>query len=226
MAQSVTATATILKARQRADAETADQANAVVTDTELLSVLNDAYRNLYDLIANIAGHQYFATSASVAATTFTLPADFYRALGVDFPNYFGTGQPYTAKRFNFADRNRRASAWVALGYDTPTYRIQNGVIAWEPAAAAPTTSVTLWYVPTPAAIASNGSFDAVNGWDEYVVCYLVRYIKEKQEEDSQPALLALAQAQQRVEHNAARVVQDPVCVSDVRGCSDFDLLNG
>ena len=226
MSQSVTATATILKARQRADAETADQANSVVTDAELLSVLNDAYRSLYDLIANLAGHEYFATRATLTATAFTLPSDFYRALGVDFPDYFGTNQPYSARRFNFADRNRRASAWVALGYETPTYRIQNGVLTWEPLSAAPTTSVYLWYVPTPAAIASNGSFDAVNGWDEYVVCYIARYIKQKQEEDEQPILLALAQAQQRVEHNAARIVQDPVVVSDARGCADWEFYNG
>lgn len=226
MAEPVTVVATIAKIRQVADLETADQANAVITDAELLSVVNDAYRSLYDIISNGAGHEYFATRATLAAPTFALPADFSRALGVDFPNYFGTGQAATARRFSFAERNRRNSAWAALGYDFPTYRVQNGALTWEPLAAAPTSSVYLWYIPTPAALASNGSFDAVNGYDDYVVAWGWRYCCSKQETDEQPALLKLAQAQQRVEHNAARIVQDPVCVSDVRGCSNYDFLNG
>lgn len=224
MSQSVTVASVISRIRQRADLETADQANSVVTDAELVVVINDGYRELYDLIADAAGHSYFATSATVAAPTFTLPADFYRALGVDLPNFFGTNEPYTAERFTFRERNRRASIAFAAGYVAPTYRIQNGVIAWEPASAAPSTSVTLWYVPTPAALASGGSFDAVNGWDDYVVAYGVVYCRDKQEEDSRPALLKLARAEARVKANAGRIVQDPVAVADVRdGCDYFHL---
>lgn len=225
MSQSVTVAATRTKIRQLADCETLDEANSVVTDAELTSVINDAYRALYDIIANVAGHEYFATSATVSPSSFSVPADFYRALGVDFPNYYGASLPATAKRFTFAERNRRVSPFLVNGLEFPTYRVQNGALKWEPAASAPTTAVTLWYVPTPAALASGGSFDAVNGWDDYVVAWGVRYCKEKQEEDSKTALLKLAQAEQRVRANAARIVQDPVAVADVRGQSDCSYWN-
>lgn len=216
MAQSVTVASVRTKIRQLADCETLDEANHVITDAELTSVINDAFRSLYDLIANVAGHEYFATSATVTSPAFALPADFYRALGVDFPNYYGTNQSATAKRFSFAERNRRNAPFIVEGFEQPTYRVQNGALKWEPASAAPTTSVTLWYVPTPAVLASGGSFDAVNGWDDYVVAWGVRYCREKQEEDEKPALLKLMQAEARVRSNAARIVQDPVAVADVR----------
>ncbi len=225
MSQSVTVTATILKIRQRADLETLDPTNSIVTDTELLSVINDAYRMLYDLIVGRAGIAYFATSATVTASTFTLPADFMSALGVDLPNYFGSNQAYSVKRFTFAERNRRSNYLIAAGYDVPTYRIQNGVIVWEPTTAAPTTSVTLWYIPTPAALASNGSFNAVNGWDDYVVARGVLYCYEKQEMNTDNARLHLMDAEARVRTNAGRIVLDPIVVADLRDGCEFNYLN-
>lgn len=221
MAQNVTVASLRTRIRQRADVETADQANSIVTTDELDTVINEAYRALYDIIANHAGPHYYATSASVSPSSFTLPADFYRALGVDLPNFWGTSRPYSLRRFSFAERNRRAGALFAAGYDPPTYRIEGGVIRWEPTSAAPTSAVTLWYIPTPAALATGGSFDGVNGWDEFVVCWGVRYVKEKQEEDSGPAILKLREAEARVRESAGRIVQDPVTVADVRGdCYD------
>lgn len=225
MAQSVTVASVRTKIRQLADIETLDEANSIVTDTELDSVINDAFRALYDLVANVAGHERFATSATVSPSAFSLPADFYRALGVDFPNFYGTGIAATASRFSFAERNRRNAAYIIEGFDLPTYRVQNGALKWEPSNAAPTTAVTLWYVPTPATLATGGSFDAVNGWDDYVVAWGVRYCKEKQEEDAKPALLKLLQAEQRVKANAARIVQDPVAVADVRSACDRSYWN-
>lgn len=226
MSQSVTVASVRTKIRQLADCETLDEANSVITDAELTSVINDAFRALYDIIANVAGHEYFATSATVSPSSWTLPADFYRALGVDFPNYYGTNQAATARRFTFAERNRRSAPFAVEGYEMPTYRVQNGVLKWEPTTAAPSAAVTLWYVPTPAALASDGSFDAVNGWDEFVVAWGVRWCKEKQEEDFKPALLRLGQAEARVRANAARIVQDPVAVADVRAYHDSSYWNG
>jgi hypothetical protein len=221
VSQSVTVADTITKIRQQADQETADQANSVITDAELVSVINDGYRALYDILAAEGGVERFATSATLAAPSFTLPAGFYQALGVDFPNFWGTGQALTARRFSFAERNRRSAWLMAAGYDVPSYRIQNGAVVWEPASAAPADSVTLWYIPTPSALASNGSFDAINGCDDFVVAWGVRYCREKQEEDNKSALLKLAQAEQRVRSNAARIVRDPVVVADLRDdCSE------
>lgn len=225
MSDTRTVAATITAIRQGADLETADQANDFVTDTELVRVINAAYKALYDLIANRAGHEYFATSASCTPSAFTLPSDFYRLLGVDLPNFYGTNQPYTARRFAFQERNRRAAAFIAAGYDVPTYRVQAGKLVWEPASAAPTSAVTVWYVPVPATLASNGSFDAVNGWDEYVIAWGVRYCKEKGEEDPQSAILRFIEADKRVRENAARIVLDPVVVAAVRDNCDSSYYN-
>lgn len=225
MAHSVTVASVRTKIRQQADIETLDEANSVITDDELDGVIDAGFRTLYDLIANVAGHEAFATAATVTSPTFAVPADFYRALGVDFPNYYGTNMAATAKRFSFAERNRRTSPFVIEGFELPSYRVQAGALVWEPASAAPSTSVRLWYVPVPAVLADGGSFDAVNGWDDYVVAWGVRYCREKQEEDQRTALLKLAQAEQRVKANAARIVQDPGAVADVRACADSSYWN-
>ena len=199
MAQSVTVAAVIAQIRSESDTESGNQATSIATDAEILVWLNKGYRRLFDLINAEAGDEYFAKTATLTAPTFALPADFYRDLDLELPTGGVSGGPLSIRPFNFADRNDYAFSI------TPRYRIQNGAVAWAPTSAKPTTSVTLWYIPTPADLASAGSFDAVNGWDDYVVKFVVREIRRKQEYDLSEADVLLQEAADVVKHNAPRI---------------------
>lgn len=217
MASTVTVASVVARARSAADVQDADESLSIVTDAELLVWLNDAYKILFELISAEAGEEYFATSASINLTTFALPADFFRELGVDI---LDGGIVVAAKPFNFAERN------IYHYCQVPRFRVQNGHLVWEPPTATPTTTVTLWYVPTPAALAGNGSFDSINGWDTLVTNYLVREIKRKQDYPLDEANALYQESVARVQHQAARIRAYSETVSDVTTCVDEAYFAG
>lgn len=217
MALNVSVATTLTRIRQEADIETSDQANSICPDAMLLAWLNDAYRDMFELIAQETGEERFATAATLTAPTFTLPSDFYRELGID---YAPLGMTISGEQYPFAERNSRPFQ------TTPKFRIQNGAIAWTPANMTPTSSVTLWYIPTPATLASNGSFDSILGWDTYIITYVKLKVYEKQEYDLGTTAALLAKLEARVRRNAARLGAQPEVVGDVRGLAVEAYYNG
>lgn len=219
MAQSVTAAATITRIREQADIQTNDQANSIYPDARLLVLVNDAYRALFDLITDTlpeVGEAFFATSASVGPSTWTLPAAFYRELGIDFSPL---GIVQNATYFNFLDRNRNPLRPALV----PRYRIRNGTIVWD--TTPPSAAVTLWYIPTPTDMASNGSFDAYNGWDDYVVYWVVREIRIKQELDLGDVNGRLGEAANRIRRACKRIVSYSDTIGDVETMVDDAYYN-
>jgi len=214
--QSVNVTDVIAQIRAEADIQD-PSATSICTDAELLVWVNKAYKRLYDLIAAEVGQEYFGVTASLAAPTFTLPADFYRALGVDATI---DGVPVSCRQFNFLERND--FQWALR----PRYRIYQGTLIWRPTASAPTTAVTLWYVPKPATLAGNGAFDAVSGWDDYVVKYVVREVRRKQEYDLGEANALLAEQLRVVQHGASRLRESQDQVADSTNIADEAYYNG
>jgi hypothetical protein len=82
-----------------------------VTDTEITSRLNEAISELYDLVVVAFEHYYvsedgpFTLAGGVGANTHTLPADFYKYIGLDRdPNT--TYTTTVPKLPSFAERNR------------------------------------------------------------------------------------------------------------------------
>lgn len=216
---SVTVATTIANIRSEADIEE-PEASSIVTDAQLLVWLNKGYRRLVDILADEVGLEYFGTTASVGPSSWSVPADFYRPIGIDILGSDGTLQ--SAKPWNFAERNYN-DLWTGI---TPKFRVIKGVIVWRPAASAPTAAVTLWYVPLPADLASNGSFDAFNGWDDFVIKYVVLEVKRKQEYPLADAERALAKAESVVRHNAGRLRGYPLQVSDAEGRQPYWFYNG
>lgn len=219
MAETVQVTDTITRIRSEADIQE-PQASSIATDAELLVWLNAAYRELFDLIA--MSDEYFAKTATVTVSgSFALPSDFYRALGVDTTI---NGTVRTAQGFNFLERNDQR--WSTV----PKWRISNvaGVrsLIWRPTEATPTTDVTLWYIPTPSALASNGSFDAFNGWDDFVVRYVVREVRDKQEYDVSAISVKLAEARARVSNSAKRIRGYQDSIADTYRAHSYWYYNG
>ncbi len=217
MAQSVVIETVLARARKLADVETSDQANSIVTDAELLDYANQGYRSLYDLICTTVAESYFATSASVGPSSWAMPSGFYRLLGVDFAP---GGITVEAQQYNFRERNRDA-LFPSSPY--PRYRLEAGSLVWKPSN--PTAAVTVWYIPTPSAIAAAGTFDAFNGWDDYIVHWVVREIKTKQEESVQEVTQRIGEASARIRRNAAHIVSEPDIIADTRGCCDATYYN-
>jgi len=129
-----------------------------ITDTEITNYTNYSLGELYGLLVNSFGGNYFATSAirSIASNgtslTADLPDDLYKVLGVDLllspapSNNRITIQPY-----NFNERNR-ANAMNLYGYATQyatnyRYNIFNQTLQIQPPAAG-NLQLQVWYVPT------------------------------------------------------------------------------
>lgn len=217
MSQSINVSEVLTRIRNQADIETADQANSRFTTTMLTDWLNQAYKALFDVIVDDtpAAEGHFGTSATLTPSAFTLPSDFYRALGIDYaPGGITTNATY----FEFARRN--ANNLIVTQY--PQFRVRNGAIVWSPSA--PTTSVTLWYIPVASTLSS--TFNAFNGWDDYITQWVVRQVKLNQEYDISDVQLRLNEAERRVRRASKRMApyQDPV--EDARGGCFDTFFNG
>lgn len=177
-------TLTTLRARAR---ERADMVNSTfITDaaTSLDALINEGVQELHELLIEHYGENYSVSSSStstVAGTsTYALPSDFFKLLGVDLA--LSSTDTYDLKRFNWKERNvfKGASQWGAL--TLPQYSLEGSNLRVYPAPAGVYT-LTIWYVPMLALLA-NGS-DTVNfpnGWERYVV--LAAAIKALKKEES------------------------------------------
>lgn len=217
MSQSVSVASDLLpRIRDEADIETSDQANSVFTDARLTDWVNQAYKALVDLILedDVGAESIFATSASVGPSSWAVPSDFYRELGIDYAPY---GVTVSADYWAWRDRNRN----TLITTNTPAYRIVSGVLTWRPNN--PSAAVTLWYIPTPSTLGS--SFNAVNGWDDYVTQWVVRQVKIKQEYPVDEVQGRLNEAAARVRRAARRLAYYRDGVADVRECGDDAFYN-
>ena len=130
------------RSRQRSDMVN----NNFVTDAELNGYLNNSWAELYDILVSKYQVDYFLTSSSISITSGTssydLPADFYKARGVDL--IINTDQSTPLRRYTFADRTR--DSLVRYARDVK-YRIQANNIVFAPSPS--NNTATLWYIPKP-----------------------------------------------------------------------------
>ncbi len=134
-------------ARQRADMVHSQ----FVSDDELTSYVNASYFELYDLLVQKYGNDYFVSESSFPLVSGTakygLPADFYKLLGVDLQVSGGDDGYVSLRPFTMAERNRHASAagnW--LGVSSLRYRISGNDLWFTPTPDGG-QQVRLWYVP-------------------------------------------------------------------------------
>ena len=217
MALTVQVSDVLSRIRVEADIETSDQANSIVTDATLLAWLNDAYRELYEILAAECGQEYFGKSAIINHSTGAVPTDFWRLLGIDWAP---DGTTVSAHPYNFGERNRQN--WIL----NPVYRLDGDVITWQPVGSTPTTDYTLRYVPTPATLASNGSFDSILGWDTFVILWVKLKVLAKQEYPLDDVGTELNRCERRIHRQACRLSQDADTIEDIRGTSPEWYYNG
>lgn len=208
-----------LAAQQRADMVN----SAFVSTTEWNSYINSSLYELYDLLIQKYGDDYFvatpyAFTADGTNQLFALPDDCYKSLGLDVALSSGNSGWVTVRHFMFAERNKFNAPSLAIpGYGPINlqYRINGSNLMFIPT---PTAGLQfrLWYVPRLAPLASDGAtFDSISGWTEYVVVDAAIKALQKEESDVS-ALMAQKQALiLRIESAAAnRDVGSPQRVSD------------
>lgn len=189
-----------------------------VSDSSLNSWINSSIHELYDLLVDANSDWYAKASSSIAIVAGTssyaissTASDFYKLVGVDVLD--DSGQWRNMQPFTLAERNR----YVGSGEKSlARYRVMNASLHITPTPAW-SGSVRIWYLPVAATLSSDGStFDAINGWEEYVVVDCCIKAAAKEEAD---ASLWAAQKQaliQRIRTNAQQVDDgEPARVRDV-----------
>lgn len=179
------------------------------SNAELNSYINQSLYELYDLLTQKYGDNYYFSTSSTFTTdgtsdTYALPNDFFKLFGVDLQSTASPTGWLTLKRFNVAERNK----WAAPGYQATRgvtnlrYTLRGGYIWLAPIPAGGQT-LRLLYAPKMTELSADGdSFAGVSGWDEYAVVDAAIKAKDKEESDTS-VLLARKQALiQRIESAA------------------------
>lgn len=171
---------TLLSVRTQCKQQSDNVGQSFIADPEWDSYIQASYYELYGLIVQAFGNDYFTQSPSSGflITTdginqeFALPTDFFKLLGVDLqissPNYW-----VSLKQFAFADRNRLSIS------NNPTPMAGQVVrMLYVPRLILPTLDVDV--------------IDGVNGWEDYLVVDACMKALAKEESDITPFVMRKA----------------------------------
>ena len=164
----------------------------------------------------------------------TLPADFYKVVGVDFST---GGSTHTVKPYSFRERNaynEKAGLLGGRGSEL-RYNIQDDRIKFIPESS-PAGTVTLHYVPECQQFRTGGEDDGVRletknksiatGTQEYLVVSAAIKCLMKEESDVRMLLAEKADLQRRIEAAAPRKdAGHPHKIIDVNGGTRINLLH-
>ena len=219
MARTFTAAELETLIRERSDTV----GNNFVTSSEIIRLIDKAYTKLYDMIVSKFENYYLSQtqfSSTSGVQDYTLPADFYKLLGVDQTN--APGKPLTLRPLNFNERNRyNTDLFSVTQMSTYKYRVAGNLITIIPQ---PSAGIlyTLFYVPAPIKIANNTDvIDGIAGWEDYVILDASVQILNKMQLDSNAVAQERALAERRVMHMATeRDAGFPEKVTDVSTLTD------
>lgn len=166
-------------ATQRANLENSQ----FVTDAEWNNYVNDSLKELYDLIIQKYGDDYFCNKISFQTdgSTYLYPlpdgilysaaSPFYKFLGLDLALAVTLDSFVTIRSFSFQDRNKYAVPNFQSFYGVTNLRYRlNGNNLWLTPIPASGQTLRLWYVPRCVTLVSDSdTTDCYGGWNEYVV---------------------------------------------------------
>lgn len=153
----------------------------------VLRYVNQGCTELYDLLVEARGRAYFratpSTITTAASTTrYALPAAFYRLISIRVSGRGG----YCLDTFDPQDEPMLRDPSVTA--EKPTrYELQPGYVELLPLHRG-SLSIIVDYVPTFTDLAdSSGTFDGINGWEQYPVEFAAREMLLKDGEKSDAA---------------------------------------
>lgn len=178
-----------LAAQQRADMVN----SAFVTNAEWTTYINGALFELYGLIIEAYGDDYFVAGTPWTITTaantefYPLASDHLKLLGVDLQLAAGPPPLYVSlRRFNFAERNQGMAPLfqLQLGRTNLRYR-QSGNNLWLRPFPAAGLTVLLRYVPRMVPLSADvDTSDGYNGWLDLVIEVAAMKALAKEESDT------------------------------------------
>ena len=172
--------------------------------------INEGAQKLHQILVETYSSDYMETTATVppsAAGLAALPSDFFKLLGVEMTV---GGQAYTLHRYNRQERNafgvvsprRSLPLYKLTGPSSSTYYRQ---IEFKPPALAYGQTLTVRYAPVFSArnqmgvitnavlTATTDTVDFDNGWERYIVLYTAIQMLKKEESDTGPLEMELAE---------------------------------
>lgn len=165
-----------LQAQQRADRVN----SGFITPSEWTGMVNASCQQLYDKLIEAYGNDYEVATPFPITTDgindhYTLPTDFYKLLGVDLQlsNTQAASSIgwITLRKFNFAQRNQYTlpNIQTLWGRTNILYRLSGNQIWFIPLPMS-AQPLRVWYIPRFVPLVNpTDSFDAINGWEEWVV---------------------------------------------------------
>jgi hypothetical protein len=216
-----------LEAQQRTDRVYSNNISA----QEWNSMISQSYKELYDILIQKFGNDYFVqlpytytTTGQIdpvtQAQTFPLPSDFYKllrcevALNKNDPNSWITLRQFQAIQANLWNY---PNVYTFYGITNLRYRLWGNNLQLVPLASAGQT-IRIWYAPRPNQLINDtDTLDAISGYEEYIVADVAIKALAKTEEDPQVFMLQKAALLKRIEEAAEnRNVGEPQQVSDSR----------
>lgn len=201
-----------------------------ISDAELTSYINQSYFELYDLLVQKYGDNYYVADpvtfetdgasqqyALPNGTNFSGAPVFYKLLGVDLQLANQNDSFVTIRPFNFSDRNRYAVPNFQSFYGVTNLRYRlNGDNLWLTPIPASGQTIQIWYVPRLETLVDDAdTADGISGWTEYIICDAC--IKCMTKEESDPSVF-MAQKEaliRRIEAAAEnRDAANPATVAD------------
>lgn len=208
-----------LQAQQRCDRVNSN----FITTQEWNSYINQSFKELYDILIQKFGDDYFVATPFTYTTApntqfYPLPTNFYKGLGVEVAlNPSDPNSWVTLRKFEFIQRNlwNFPNVYTFYGITNLRYRFEGNSIYLVPIPSSGQT-IRVWYAPRPDQLINDtDTLDMISGWEEYIISDIC--IKAMAKEESDVSVFA-AQKQaliKRIEEAAEnRDLGEPETVSD------------
>lgn len=194
-----------------------------VTDSEITTYINQSAAELYDILIQAYGNDYFVappysfTTGGPTQQLYPLPANLYKLLGVDLQVSSDPASWVTLRRFQFTERNRYwlANQYAYYGITNLRYKVVGNNL-WLTPVPSQNQTIQLWYIPRINYLVNTTDiFDGISGWEEYIIVDAVMKCRIKEETDIQELLVQKQALVARI--NAAaedRDASEPSRVSD------------
>jgi hypothetical protein len=221
-----------LAAQQRSDLVN----SGFISTTEWNSYINQSYYELYDVLIQKYGNEYYMAPPLIIPTngSFSYPLPnginyngappFYKLLGVDLGITAANNAWITLKKFEFIARNTYIYPQLQsniLGVSTPQYRVMGNNLEFIPTPV-PNWPIQMWYIPRlPTLLQDSDACDGVSGWTEYIIIDAAIKALQKQEQDVTVLALQKQAMLARIEAAAEnRDAGQPEVISSTRRWTD------
>ncbi len=216
-----------LECQQRTDRVHSDN----ISNQEWNSMINNSHKELYDIILQKYGNDYYVQVPYSYTTTgeidptyqaqvLPLPADFYKLLRCEVAlNPSDPNSWITLRQFNAIQANlyNYPNQYTMYGVTNLRYRLWGTMLQIVPITTSGQT-IRIWYAPRPSQLINDtDTLDCISGWEEYIVADVCIKALTKTEEDPRVFILQKKDLLKRIEDAAAnRNVSEPMTVSDSR----------